>query len=146
MQPVRVFLVGGLWAVAAITAAAQPAGLQVETAWALPQDGPIGLVHVTVQTNEDRLLSVWSPVAASAAVQDTVRQGDRVQFTVGLSGLRQILRAGDVLSVFLVFERAGRVAAAVLVQPAGDAPPARVSGMHMEGLPTIGAELPGARN
>ena len=104
-----------------------------------------GAVYATLASADgDRLVGLSSPDAAAAMLHRTVRQGDMTGMAdmdglalppgqtirlaprgmhVMLTGLKHPLVAGGHVSLVLIFEHAGRVAADVPVLPIGSAGP-----------------------
>ena len=126
----RVF--GGLLIAAPCIAYAQQNGVQVERAWSRATvAGQTGVIYLTITDTgaPDRLTSVASPVAASAALHESfsengvskmreiaglaVSPGTPVTLAPGgyhimLMGLKQPLKQGDAFPVTLTFERPAR--------------------------------------
>ncbi len=120
---------------------ARAEGLRVDEAWARPAlaggNGAAFFVIRNQSGEDDTLISVSSEVAQAAEVHETVMQGEAMQMEprgsvpvpagrevvfqpgglhVMLIGLKQDLRAGDVFSLVLRFERAGEIALEVTVR------------------------------
>ncbi len=144
----RVF--AGLLIAVPCIAYAQQTGVQVENAWSRATvPGQTGVIYLTITDTgaPDRLTSVASPVAASAALHESfsengvskmreiaglaVSPGTPVTLAPGgyhimLMGLKQPLKQGDAFPVTLTFEKAGQVTANVTVEkPGAGAPAAR---------------------
>jgi copper(I)-binding protein len=142
----RVF--GGLLIAVPCIAYAQQSGVQVEHAWSRATvPGQTGVIYLTITDTgpADRLMSVASPVAATAALHESfsengvskmreigglaVSPGTPVTLAPGgyhimLMGLKQPLKQGDAFPVTLTFEKAGPVTATVTVEKPGASAPA----------------------
>jgi periplasmic copper chaperone A len=147
---IRVFLrIFGLLLIAApCIAYAQQNGVQVQHTWSRATvPGQTGVIYLTISDTgaPDRLTSVASPVAASAALHESfsengvskmreiaglaVSPGAPVTLAPGgyhimLMGLKQPLKQGDAFPVTLTFEKAGAVTATVTVEKPGAGAPA----------------------
>ena len=121
---------------------AQAAGLKVQGAWAraTPPGTDVGVVYLRIDNRggkADRLLTVKTPVASSAAIHQTIIENDVARMRpvsvlhVGadevvslepgglhmmLFGLKQPLAKGKSFPLELVFEAAGKVRVTVKIR------------------------------
>jgi periplasmic copper chaperone A len=153
----RIF--GALLIAAPFIAYAEQNGVQVVHAWSRATiPGQTGVIYLTINDTgaPDRLTSVASPVAASAALHEsfsengvskmrevaglTVSPGTPVTLSPGgyhimLMGLKQPLKQGDAFPVTLTFEKAGPVTATVTVEKLGAGAPAAHDAMGGASMP-----------
>lgn len=131
--------------------------LAVTKAWAraTPPGASTGAVYITVENrgaDEDRLVSAASPAARSAMVHQTIEEngvstmreadvrvapGAAVEMKPGgmhimLMGLAAPLKAGDTLTLNLVFEKAGPVTVEAPIAPIGAADISEPAGGAMQ--------------
>lgn len=133
-------VVCGLLAALPAAALAQQDGIRVDNAWSrTAAQGGTGVVYLTITDSgvADRLMSVATPVAASAELHESfteqgvtkmrgvaalpVTPGKAVTLGPGgyhimLVGLKQGLKEGDSFPVTLNFEHSGQLTATVTVQ------------------------------
>jgi hypothetical protein len=153
----RIF--GALLIAAPFIAYAEQNGVQVVHAWSRATiPGQTGVIYLTINDTgaPDRLTSVASPVAASAALHESfsengvskmrevaglaVSPGTPVTLAPGgyhimLMGLKQPLKQGDAFPVTLTFEKAGPVTATVTVEKPGAGAPSAGDAMRGAGMP-----------
>jgi periplasmic copper chaperone A len=153
----RIF--GALLIAAPFIAYAEQNGVQVVHAWSRATiPGQTGVIYLTINDTgaPDRLTSVASPVAASAALHESfsengvskmrevaglaVSPGTPVTLAPGgyhimLMGLKQPLKQGDAFPVTLTFEKAGQVTATVTVEKLGAGAPAAHDAMGGASMP-----------
>jgi len=151
----RAVLGAGLAVVAGGPAGAASSGhLTIRGAWTRPAAAGLnGAGYLTIVNSghaADKLLSASSPAAARVSIHEsrmvgavmTMRRLDGVAIPAGasvtfkpgglhlmLEGLKAPLKEGDRVAVTLVFARAGRMAATLVV--AGGPPEAAMAGMKM---------------
>jgi copper(I)-binding protein len=167
MNRVLLRIFGGLLIAAPCIAYAQQNGVQVGHAWSRATvPGQTGVIYLTITDTgaPDRLTSVASPVAASAALHEsfsengvskmreiaglTVSPGAPVTLAPGgyhimLMGLKQPLKQGDAFPVTLTFEKAGPVTATVTVEKPGAGAPAAHGAMGGTTMPMPAGGAPG---
>jgi periplasmic copper chaperone A len=153
----RIF--GALLIATPFIAYAEQNGVQVVHAWSRATiPGQTGVIYLTINDTgaPDRLTSVASPVAASAALHESfsengvskmrevaglaVSPGTPVTLAPGgyhimLMGLKQPLKQGDAFPVTLTFEKAGPVTATVTVEKLGAGAPAAHDAMGGASMP-----------
>ena len=138
-------LAAGFAVCAAAAWAQQPAGMQVDKAWAraTPARSTDGVAYLRITNKSpapDRLIAASTPVAAAASLHEskvekgimkmraleavTLAPGQTVEFKpngehVMLTGLKQPLKQGDTFPLTLKFEKAGEIAVTVKVERAG---------------------------
>jgi copper(I)-binding protein len=139
----RRFIIAVTLALIPVGAFAQQPAIQVENAWSRgAAAGGTGVVYLTVTDSgaPDRLTGAASPVAASAALHESindngirkmrpvaslpVESGKTLKLSPGgyhimLEGLKQALTAGQSFPVTLSFEKAGPIVATVSVRQGG---------------------------
>lgn len=151
----------GLVAAATMTLAGALAadGIEIQTPWtrAVPPTSKVGAGYMTVVntgTADDRLIAARSGIAARVEIHEmtmdagvmrmrelkdglAVAAGQSVELKPGgyhvmFMGLREPIKAGDVVDVTLVFEGAGEIAVKLRAAKIGaGAPPAHAGhGMH----------------
>ena len=164
----RIF--GGLLIAApciAFGAFAQQNSVQVQHAWSRATvPGQTGVIYLVITDTgaPDRLTSVTSPVAASAALHESfsengvskmrevaglaVSPGTPVTLAPGgyhimLMGLKQPLKQGEAFPVTLTFEKVGPVTATVTVEKPGASAPAAHDAMGSMSMPVPAGSAPG---
>ena len=155
---VRSVLLAVLVAIAAVTAAAQGTGVEVEHAWAraTPPGAKTAALYLTLVNHGaagDRLLSVMTPAAGKAEIHSTTTENGVMRmrpvegglpvasgkptvlkpggYHIMLTDLKAPLVAGQSVAVTLTFEKAGKVDATAVVEKAGSMGPQDMPGMKM---------------
>ena len=153
----RSILLAGLLAVAGVAAAAQTPTVKVEHAWAraTPGGAKTAALYMTLLNkggDDDRLVSVATPVAGQAEVHSTTTENGVMRmrpvealdvkagtstilkpggYHVMLMDLKAPLVAGQSFAVTLTFENAGKIDVTVTVEKAGATAPGAMPGMKM---------------
>lgn len=154
----RSILLAGLLAVVAVaTAAAQTPTVKVEHAWAraTPGGAKTAALYMTLLNkggDDDRLVSVSTPVAGKAEVHSTTTENGVTRmravealdvkagtstilkpggYHVMLTDLKAPLVAGQSFAVTLTFENAGKIDVTAMVEKAGATAPGAMPGMKM---------------
>jgi copper(I)-binding protein len=164
----KILVATTLFAAMAFGAGAQTASsLTVDNAWAraTPPSAQSGAIYVTVTDHgaPDRLVGASTPVAGTAEVHETIREGDVMKmrpvaglaisagtpismspggYHIMLTKLKQPLTSGQTFPVSLRFEKAGTVEATVTVKALGGAMNMGGAGHDMQHMDMPGMTKP----